>query len=134
MPVVQVPAELTIDDLIRAAEQLPSDELTEFTRRVIVLQARRGLPLLVDDEEQALLSAIAGALPEDAQRRLDELRERSREGTLTSAEHAELLAFVQKVERQDVARAQALVDLAKKREVTVSELMTDLGLNGSHGD
>lgn len=132
MPVVQVPAELTVDHLIRAVEQLSSDELAEFTRRVIGLQARRGIPLLVDEEEQALLSAIVGSrLPAESQRRLDELREKSRAGTLTPEEHAELLASVQQVERQDVVRAQALVDLADKRGITVSELMHDLGLDGS---
>jgi hypothetical protein len=73
-----------------------------------MIQARRGIPLLVDEEEQAFLSVIGGRLPPEPQHRLDELREKSRDGTLTSAEHAELLAFVQRVERQDVARAQAV--------------------------
>ncbi|MFQ5858740.1 MAG: hypothetical protein ACE5LU_24330 [Anaerolineae bacterium] len=131
MPVVHVPAELTIEDLIHAVEKLSSDELTEFTRRVIVIQARRGIPLLVDEEEQALLSVISGRLSPEAQHRLDVLREKSREGTLTPMEHADLLAFVQQVERQDIARAQALVELAKKRGTTVSKLMQDLGLDGS---
>lgn len=134
MPVVHVPAELTVEDLVRAVEQLPSDELTQFTRQVLAIQARRGVPLLVDDEEKALLSAVASWLPPGEQRRLDELREKSREGTLTPDEHAELLTFVQRVERQDVTRAQALVDLAQKRGVTVTKLMQELGLNGSEGD
>lgn len=133
MPIVQVPAELTIDDLIQAVEQLPSDELTQFTRRVIEIQTRRGVPLLMDEEEQALLDTLPGGLPEEAQRRLDELRKKSREGKLTPAEHAELLTFVQQIERQDVARAKALVELARKRGVTVSKLMHDLGLDGAEG-
>ncbi|MCZ7571036.1 MAG: hypothetical protein M5U01_21020 [Ardenticatenaceae bacterium] len=80
------------------------------------------------------MSAIVGSrLPSESQCRLDELREKSREGTLTPEEHAELLAFVQQVEQQDVARTQALVDLAKKRGITVSKLMRSLGLDGSEG-
>ena len=123
MPVVQVPAELTVDHLIRAVEQLPSEELTEFARRVIAIQVRRGVPLLMNDEEQALLAAISGRLPTEVQRRLDELREKSREETLTPTEQAELLTFVQQVEQRDVIRAEALVRLAKKRGTTVSKLM-----------
>ena len=123
MPVVKVPAELTVYHLIRAVEQLPSEELAEFARRVIAIQVRRGVPLLMNDEEQALLTAISGQLPTEAQRRLDELREKSCEETLTPAEQAELLAFVQQVEQRDVLRAEALVQLAKKRGTTVSELM-----------
>ena len=131
MPVVEVPAELTVDHLIRAVEQLPSEELAEFTRRVIAIQVRRGVPLLMNDEEQALLVAISGQLPTEAQRRLDELREKSHEETLTPAEQAELLAFVQQVEQRDVIRAEALVRLAEKRSTTVSELMHALGLGAA---
>jgi hypothetical protein len=131
MPVVQVPAELTVDHLIRAVEQLPSEELTEFARRVIAIQVRRGVPLLMSDEEQALLAVISGRLPTEVQRRLDELREKSREETLTPTEQAELLTFVQQVERRDVVRAEALVRLAKQRGTTVSELMHTLGLGAA---
>jgi fructose-1-phosphate kinase PfkB-like protein len=131
MPVVKVPAELTVDHLISAVEQLPSEELAEFARRVIAIQVRRGVPLLINDEEQALLAAISGRLPTEVQRRLDELREKSYEETLTPAEQAELLAFVQQVEQRDVARAEALVQLAKKRGTTVSELMHTLGLGAA---
>ena len=66
MPVAKVPAELTVDHLIRAVEQLPSEELAEFARRVIAIQVRRGVPLLMSDEEQALLVAISGRLPTEA--------------------------------------------------------------------
>ena len=131
MPVVKVPAELTVDHLIRAVEQLPSEELAEFARRVIAIQVRRGVPLLMSDEEQALLAAISGQLPTEAQRRLDELWEKSHEETLTPAEQAELLAFVQQVERRDIIRAEALVQMAKKRGATVSELMHTLGLGAA---
>jgi predicted transcriptional regulator len=131
MPVVKVPAELTVEHLIRAVEQLPSEELTEFARRVIAIQVRRGVPLLMNDEEQALLATISGRLPTEVQRRLDELREKSHEETLTPAEQAELLTFVQQVEQRDVIRAEALVQLAKKRGTTVSELMHTLGLGAA---
>ncbi len=123
MPVVKVPAELTVDHLISAVEQLPSEELAEIARRVIAIQVRRGVPLLMSDEEQALLAVISGRLPTEVQRRLDELREKSREETLTPTEQAELLTFVQQVEQRDVIRAEALVRLAKKRGTTVSKLM-----------
>ncbi|TEU15445.1 MAG: hypothetical protein E3J21_13180 [Anaerolineales bacterium] len=126
MPVVKVPAELTVEHLIRAVEQLPSEELTEFARRVIAIQLRRGVPLLMNDEEQALLAAISGRLPTEAQRRLDELREKSHEETLTPAEQAELLTFVQQVEQRDVVRAEALVQLAKKRGTTVSNFLQEI--------
>lgn len=132
MVTVEVSAKLTVDDLVVAVEKLPTQELTEFVRRVIAIQARRGVPLLAEEEEQMLLKAIEGRLPTGAQDRLDVLREKSREGTLTPTEQAELLGFVQRVERQDLARVEALVDLARKRGTTVSSLMRELGIEANH--
>ncbi|MBI1878610.1 MAG: hypothetical protein HYR94_10355 [Chloroflexi bacterium] len=132
MITVEVPAKLTIDDLVIAIEQLPTRELTEFVRRVIAIQAQRGEPLLADEEERALLEVVASQLPAEAQSRLDRLRQKSRKGSLTSAEQAELLNFVQQVERQDLARVEALVDLAHRRGVAVSTLMRELGLEPNY--
>ncbi len=128
MVTVEVAAKLTVDDLLAAVEQLPPQELTMFVRRVIAIQAQRGIPLLADEEEQALLAVIADQLPANIQNQLDMLRERNREGTLTPTEHAELLELVQRVERQDLARVEALVNLAHRRRMTVSRLMHELGL------
>jgi len=132
MVTVEVSAKLTVNDLLVAVEQLPTRELTEFVRRVIVIQAKRGTPLLDVEDEQVLLTIIEGKLPEEVQHRLGTLREKNRQGTLTPAEHAELLSFVQQVERQDLVRVKALVDLARKRGTTVSELLRELGIEGNY--
>jgi transposase len=128
MVTVEIPAKLTIDDLVVAVEQLPTPELTKFVRRIIAIQAQRGAPLLVSEEEQVLLEIVTGKLPAQTQKRLDMLRRKSRTASLTPAEQAELLGFVQQVERQDLARVEALVNLARRRGVTVSTLMRKLGL------
>ncbi len=132
MITVEVPTKLTIDDLIKAVEQLPPQELTKFTRRVIALQAGRGGSLLVDEEEQALLVTVEGRLRPDLQSRLNLLRKKSRKRPLTPPEQAELLQFAQQVEEQDLRRVEALVNLAQKRGVTVTALMHDLGLETSY--
>ena len=133
MVTIDVSAKMTVDDLLAAVEKLPSQELTEFIRRVIAIQAQRGVPLLANEEEQALLEAIKGqSLSTDEQNRLDELREKSREGSLTQVEQADLLSFVQQVEGQDLARVEALIELARKRGTTISDLMHELGIEAAH--
>ncbi len=132
IPALEIPVTVTIDRLVDAIEQLPPQELADLVRRVIAIQARRGAPLLAEDEEQTLFSVVEQSLPPADQRRLDVLRQKSREGTLSPAEQAELLAFVQRVERQDLARAEALVRLAQKRQTTVSALLRDLGLEPAY--
>ena len=133
MVTIEVSAKLTVDELLAAVEKLPTTELTEFARRVISLQAQRGVPLFVEEEEQTLLAVIeAQRLTDEAQARLDFLRQRSQEGSLSIEEHAELLGFIQQTERQDVTRLEALVNLAQKRGVSVSELMRELGLEATY--
>lgn len=128
MATVEVSTKLTVDDLIKAVEQLPPQELTKFTRRVIALQAKRGEALLADDEEQALLVTVEGRLRPELQSRLDALREESRKRRLTPSEQAELLQFAQQVEQQDLKRVEALINLAQKRDITVTALMDELGI------
>lgn len=129
MTTVEVAAKLTVDDLVDAVDQLPNAELSHFVRRVLVLQARRGLTVLDEDDEHALLDAIQGKqLSESEHRRLERLRAKSRSGTLTPAEYGELLQFVQRVEQADLTRVEALVELAKKRGVSLTTLLRELGI------
>ncbi len=128
MTTVEVSTKLTVDDLIKAVEQLPPQELTKFTRRIIALQTKRGQVLLADDEEQALLDTVEEQLRPELQSRLDALREESSKRRLTPTEQAELLQFVQQAEQQDLERVEALIGLARKRDITVTALMAELGL------
>jgi len=67
-------------------------------------------------------------LPPEDQRRLSFLRTRSEQGSLAPEEHAELLSFVERVEREDAERAEALVELARLRNMPLGALMAALGL------
>jgi hypothetical protein len=60
---------------------------------------------------------------------LDELTKKRREETLTPGEHQELLALVDHIEQADVERVQTLIELALQRNVTVTTLMAELGIN-----
>ena len=91
-----------------------------------ILQARQQAHLPANNEEHALLQTIATRLPAEAQTQLDTLREKSRTEALTQIEHTQLLELIQQVEQQDLARAEALVTLARKRRTTVAALMDTL--------
>ncbi len=128
----EISARLTLDGLVATVEKLSLQELTAFVQRVVaILQARRKAVIPAGDEERALLQTIETRLPAEAQARLDALREKNRAETLILAEHAQLLEFVQQVERQDVARVEALVALAHKRGTTVSALLDTLDIEAA---
>jgi len=132
MTVLEISTTVTVDRLIDAIERLPSREFADFARQVIAIQTRRGIPLLAKDEEQTLMAMVSQSLPPAEQDRLDILRQKSRQDALTPAEQAELLAFAQRVERQDLVRAEALVRLAQKRQTSVSAILHGLGLEPNY--
>ena len=129
---IEIPARLTLEELVATVETLPLAEMRAFTERVTaILRARQKAAILADDEERALLRRIESRLSPEAQARLDALRAKSRAGTLDAEEHAQLLDFVQQVERQDLARVEALIALAEKRGVSVSTLLHTLEIQAA---
>ena len=50
------------------------------------------------------------------------------EETLTSNEHQELLALIDRIEEADAERVQALANLAELRNVSITALMDELGI------
>jgi len=48
--------------------------------------------------------------------------------TLTTEEHQELLALIDRIEQADAERVQTLAELARLRHVTVTALMAQLGI------
>jgi hypothetical protein len=127
MPTVQVPAQLTVDHLMMAIKQLSSAELHEFLRQLAAWQQHNGQQA---EEEAALLARIkeSSSLPTAKQRRFNRLRRKRQTGTLTKSEAAELQALWQHVEQMNVARLQALTDLAQRRGTDVKTCMRELGL------
>lgn len=129
MVTVQVAAKMTVDDLVAAANQLPNPELTTFLRRVIDIQSQRGSSSANPENEQALLQLIQQPnLTVREHKRLNLLRKKCEEETLTSEEHRELLQFVERVEAYDYERIKALSTLAKLRQIPLPNLMKELGL------
>src|SRR2546422_6245364 len=125
MPTINIQADISVDVLVKAAEQLSEKELRQFTSQVLALNAKR-MASSVTQEEAQLLLRINGRLPEDVQRRYAELIAKRDAETLGDEEHQELLRLTKQVEAFDVARVEALSQLASRRGVTLSALMRQL--------
>ncbi len=127
MPTIQVEANVTGRDLLKAAEQLDSDELRKFVEDVLALRAGRQAPRLSARETELLLKINEG-LPEAMRTRLSELTTKRRAQILTPEEHAELLRLTGEVEGREAERAAALAELAQLRKTLLAELMKALGI------
>ena len=118
---------MSIDALLKAAAKLDASELEHFMAELHALRARRSAPS-PSGEEAPLLEEINKGLPPDVQRRYDELRKKLSEETITPNEHQELIALNDRIEEADVERVKALAALAALRNVSMKDLMDDLGI------
>jgi hypothetical protein len=130
MPTINIQAEVSVDVLVKAVEQLREAELRQFTARILALNAKRMAPSVTQEEAELLLQ-INSPLPADIQRRFDELIRKRDAETLNNEEYVELLRLTQQVEAFDVARLEALTKLAVLRGVTLPELMRQLDIKPS---
>jgi len=124
MPTIQVDTE----QLLHAALQLPRSELDQFVTRLLVLRIQHDTPRLPQDEAELLLK-INEDLPPAVQQRLDELISKRQTQSLTPAEHQELIHLTEQSEKVDADRMQHLLGLAALRNVSLDEVMRQLGIH-----
>jgi hypothetical protein len=127
MPVVQLNAELSLDQLVNAVTQLPQTEFEEFLHTINRIHPLHEEHRLSPRESELLLKINQG-IPPDMQRRYDELIEKRDARTLTSAEYEELLQLTDQVELLDAKRIEYLLELARLRKQPLAMLMNELGM------
>lgn len=127
MPIVQVEAQLSTDELLKAAGQLNQRELEQFAFQVIALRAQRQAPSLPQAEAELLLKINQGVSPE-VQKRYDELIAKRRAESLTPNEYEELLHLADQTEKLETRRMEHLAELARLRRISLTDLMGNLGI------
>jgi len=133
MPTIQVEAQVSGQELLKAVEQLPPAEFQQFVADVLVIRAQRQAPRLSTKETDLMLH-INQELPADLRQRSEQLIVKRREQTLTADEHAELLRLTEEVELCEARRLAALTELAQLRRTSLVNLMTVLGIRApAHG-
>jgi hypothetical protein len=113
---------------IALLEQLPGESLVkavEFLEALSHEAVNVSQAPLDGSSETALLQIIQKRLSPEDQDRLNYLRSRSEAGEITETEHHELLMYIERVEEQDAKRAEALIQLAKLRNVDLKMLIDE---------
>ncbi|MCU0551510.1 MAG: hypothetical protein MUC48_19375 [Leptolyngbya sp. Prado105] len=98
---------------IELIQQLPPERLNDVVH---------WLESLNSTDEIALIEIIQRRLPPHEQQRLNELRDRSEQALLTETEQQEYITYTDQLERQNVDRLEALIRLAKLRNIDVPTL------------
>lgn len=130
MPTIHIQADVSVDELLQAAEQLSETELNRFTSQVLALHAKRLAPNVTEGERE-LLERVNESPAETVQQRYAELITKRDAETLSKAEYAELLQLTSQMEAFDTARVEALSKLAALRGVTLADLTRQLDLDAS---
>jgi hypothetical protein len=86
-----------------------------------------GIPPLCE-EQSRLLEDINRGMPEATWRRYHQLVAARHAQTLTDAEHAELLSLTDEIELAHAQRLEKLIQLAALRQMSVDDLMDQLGI------
>lgn len=130
MASVQITSAINIelDQLLDGVAQLETTELEKFVEQVASILAQRKATKLHQSESD-LLKQIDQSIPDVAQQRYVELSAKLRGQMITPDEHQEFLALIDIVEQTDAERLQHLVELSQLRQVSLNDLMNQLGIH-----
>jgi hypothetical protein len=118
---------MSVDELLKAVDDLSEPDLDHLVDRALFVRARRKANVLTT-EETVLLSAINQGIPSELHDRYEILLEKRDDEILTEAEYTELLDISNQIEAFGVTRIEALAKLATIRQVPLLKLMDDLGI------
>jgi hypothetical protein len=118
---------MSIDELIKAANQLNETDLNQLLHQIVVLRARRKTPILPEEEAQLLLKINQG-IPSDLRASYQFLREKREAETLDDQEYHSLIQLSNQIEQIGAQRLEALAKLAQLRQVSLLDLMETLGI------
>ncbi len=118
---------MSIDELIKAANQLNEADLNQLLHQIVVLRARRKTPILPEEEAQLLLRINQG-IPSDLRSSYQALREKRDAETLDDKEYESLIQLSNQIEQIGAQRLQSLAKLAQIRQVSLLDLMETLGI------
>jgi preprotein translocase subunit SecA len=130
MASVQITSQINIEleQLLSGVSQMDTADLEKLVEQIALLLAQRKVASLPQHEAELLLQINQG-LPENIQRRYDELRDKLKSETITPEEHQELLTLTDTTEQADADRLQHLIELSQLRQMPLNDLMTQLGIH-----
>jgi hypothetical protein len=115
------------EQLLHAILQMPRAEMEQFVTRLLGFKIRQDT-LNVSQAESELLLKINQGIPLALQQRFNVLSAKRQAHTLTLEEHQELIQITEHIEQLDAKRLQYLIELAALRNVSLDEIIQQLGI------
>ena len=113
------------DELLKGIQQLDNQSLATVAGEVTRLLSKR-TPKTQIDPDSALVKQIKAIIPSSIKRRQKQLYAKLQDETIAPKEREELLLLNDLLEEKSAARILLLGELAKRRGVTVQQVVLDL--------
>ncbi|HMV83585.1 MAG TPA: hypothetical protein PLD20_14455 [Blastocatellia bacterium] len=110
---------LATSDFVQSALEERLKQTTNKNPAIAPLSAKEGI----------LLRQVNEWLPSETWQEYQELREKFRAETLTEAEHQRLIEIYRRIEVVNAQRIRFIAELARLRQVSLEEMMDQLGIN-----
>lgn len=127
MPVIQVKADLSFDQIVNVVRQLSAADQEKLLSQSIAIRPIYNEHRLAEAEADLLMKINQG-VPDGVQQRYEALIEKRKASTLTAEEYRELLQLTDQIELLDARRLEYLTALARIRKKTIPVLMAELGI------
>ena len=121
---------MSVDELLKAVDELSESDLDHLVGRALSVRARRRAPVLTT-EETALFLKINQGIPEALHQEYLALVALRDEDTIDEVQYDRLLELGDQIDELAAQRAGALAQLAEIRQVSLRQLMDDLGIYGA---
>jgi hypothetical protein len=125
----QIQANPHIQTLIGGFSEMPLNDLESFISGLNALVIRKRVADKGKRDKALLLKINQTVLPEQALERYVFLQDKMELESLSESEYKELLILVNQEEKIRNKRFQYLLELAQLRNIPLTELMNNLGLN-----
>ncbi len=133
MPTVKIEAKISALDLLQAVQQLSKPELDHFIEEILQFKAKKKAPNLSKQESELLLK-INQNLPRELEQEYQILIEKRHQETLTEFEYDQLLELTDQVEKYQAQRLEYLTQLAQIRQVSLTNLIIEMGIKPINND
>ncbi len=117
-----------LNETIRRVEKWETSDVEQLLQAVSGVLVRRKLQTLPSRESELLLQINEAAFSPESAKRYKALRKKLQSETITEVEHSDLLLLSQKQEKHNVERLRCLIELAQIRNLSLDDLMEQLGL------
>ena len=129
MTKMHIQTETNIKSLIGGFTNMPLQDLESFIKELNALAIRKRTADKGKTDKSLLLKINRAILPEETMERYTFLQEKMEVENLSDSEYQELLNLVNQEEKLRNKRFQYLVELSQLRTISLTELMSRLGLN-----